>query len=55
MSDEHAIIQRVYAAKSDSVAADLLISDYLPFIKAQVAKVMKRQSIFNKTMNTVSQ
>lgn len=42
MSDEHAIIQRVYAAKSDSVAADLLISDYLPFIKAQVAKIMKR-------------
>lgn len=42
MSDEHAIIQRVYEAKDDSMAADLLISDYLPFIKAQVTKVMKR-------------
>lgn len=42
MSDEHVIIQRVYEAKDDSEAADLLISDYLPFIKAQVTKVMKR-------------
>ena len=42
MSDEHAIIQRVYDAKDDSMAADLLISDYLPFIKAQVTKEMKR-------------
>ncbi len=42
MSDEHAIIQRVYEAKDDSMVADLLISDYLPFIKSQVTKVMKR-------------
>ena len=28
MSDDHVIIQRVYEAKGDSMAADLLISDY---------------------------
>lgn len=42
MGEEHSIVQRVYAAKDDSVAADTLIADYLPFIKAQVVKVMKR-------------
>lgn len=42
MSEEHSIIQRVYEAKGDMTAADLFISDYIPFIKAQVSKVMKR-------------
>ena len=42
MSEEHSIVQRVYLAKGDMIAADDLISDYLPFIKAQVTKVMKR-------------
>ncbi len=42
MSEEHEIVQRVYAAKGDMEAADGFISDYLPFIKAQVSKVMKR-------------
>lgn len=42
MSEEHSIVQRVYLAKGDMMAADDLISDYLPFIKAQVTKVMKR-------------
>lgn len=42
MGEEHEIVQRVYAAKGDMEAADLFISDYLPFIKAQVSKVMKR-------------
>ncbi|PJH64154.1 hypothetical protein, partial [Salmonella enterica] len=42
MSEEHSIVQLVYAAKNDMEAADALISDYLPFIKAQVVKVMKR-------------
>ena len=34
MSEEHEIVQRVYDAKGDMEAADLFISDYLPFIKA---------------------
>lgn len=42
MKEEHPIVQRVYAAKADMIAADELISDYLPFIKAEAAKVMKR-------------
>lgn len=42
MSEEHEIVQRVYDAKGDMLAADALITDYLPFIKAQVSKVMKR-------------
>lgn len=42
MSEENEIIQRVYDAKSDIHAADSLITDYLPFIKAQVSGVMKR-------------
>lgn len=42
MSEEHSIVQRVYDAKGDMGAADSLISDYLPFIKAQVSKIMKR-------------
>lgn len=42
MSEEHSIVQHVYLAKGDMIAADDLISDYLPFIKAQVTKVMKR-------------
>lgn len=42
MSDENKIVQRVYDAKNDMHAADSLITDYLPFIKAQVSGVMKR-------------
>ena len=42
MGEEHEIVQRVYDAKGNSEAADLFISDYLPFIKVQVSKVMKR-------------
>lgn len=42
MTEEHTIVHRVYAAKGDMKAADDLISDYLPFIKAEAAKVMKR-------------
>lgn len=42
MKEEHPIVQRVYAAKADMIVADELISDYLPFIKAEAAKVMKR-------------
>ena len=43
MNEEHSIIQRVYDAKDDMTAADSFISDYIPFIKAQVSKLMKRR------------
>ena len=42
MSDENTIVQRVYEAKEDMLIADALISDYMPFIMAQVSNVMKR-------------
>lgn len=42
MNEEHSIIQRVYDAKDDMTAADSFISDYIPFIKAQVSKLTKR-------------
>ena len=42
MNDEHKIIQQVYAAKEDIQAADDLIRAYLPFIKAETAKFLKR-------------
>lgn len=42
MNDEHKIIQQVYAAKEDMEAADRLIGTYMPFIKAETAKFLKR-------------
>ena len=42
MNDEHKIIQQVYAAKEDMKAADRLIGSYMPFIKAETAKFLKR-------------
>ena len=48
MGEEHEIVQRVYDAKGNSEAADLFISDYLPFIKVQVSKVMKRPVNINQ-------
>jgi len=45
MKEEHEIIQRVYRAKEDTNTADELIKDYLPFIKAEAAKHMKRSCI----------
>ena len=41
-SDAHQIISRVYKAKTDSHAADELISDYMPFIKSETAKFLNR-------------
>ncbi|MGI6161502.1 MAG: sigma factor [Christensenellales bacterium] len=35
---KHEIVDRVYAAKGNSLAADKLIYDYLPFIKAEASK-----------------
>ena len=45
MRDEHKIIQQVYAAKEDVEAADRLIGIYMPFIKAETAKFLKRPPI----------
>ncbi len=45
MNDQHQIIQQVYAAKEDGQAADRLIGDYMPFIKAETAKFLKRPPI----------
>lgn len=39
---EHDIIARVYAAKEDAQAADELVRQYLPFIKYETAKFLKR-------------
>ena len=41
-SESHQIISRVYEAKTDSRAADELISSYMPFIKSETAKFLKR-------------
>ena len=45
MNDEHKIIEQVYAAKEDIQAADQLINTYLPFIRAETAKYLKRPPI----------
>lgn len=45
MKEEHRIIQRVYKAKEDTKAADELIGAYLPFIKSEAAKHLKRPCI----------
>ena len=42
MNEENEIVQLVYEAKDDSVAADRLVEQYLPFIKSEVAKFIKR-------------
>ena len=42
MNDQHNIIQQVYAAKESVQKADQLIGDYMPFIKAETAKFLKR-------------
>ena len=41
MNEEHGILEQVYAAKESVQAADQLIGDYLPFIRAE--DVYKRQ------------
>lgn len=42
MKEEYQIVQLVYSAKDDSAAADRLVEQYLPFIKAEAAKFIKR-------------
>ena len=41
--DVQQLISRVMTAKSDSAAADALIADYMPFIKAETARFLNRQ------------
>ena len=45
MNDEHKIIQQVYEAKKDVQAADQLIRTYMPFIRAETAKFLKRPPV----------
>lgn len=45
MNNEHKIVQQVYAAKEDVQAADRLIGTYLPFIKTETAKFLKRPPV----------
>lgn len=45
MSDEHKIIQQVYEAKEDTQTADRFISAYMPFIKTETAKFLKRPPV----------
>ena len=45
MNDEHNIIQQVYAAKEDMQEADRLIGAYMPFIKSETAKFLRRPPI----------
>ncbi|HIW15567.1 MAG: sigma-70 family RNA polymerase sigma factor [Acutalibacteraceae bacterium] len=45
MNDEQKIIEQVYKAKINVEQADYLINDYLPFIRAETAKFLKRPPI----------
>ena len=45
MNDEQKIIEQVYKAKMNVEQADCLINDYLPFIRAETAKFLKRPPI----------
>ena len=41
-SDAQVLISRVYQAKTDNQTADRLIADYMPFIRSETAKFLKR-------------
>ncbi len=45
MNDGHKIIEQVYAAKEDVQEADRLIGTYMPFIRAETAKFLKRPPV----------
>lgn len=45
MREEHEIVQLVYAAQNNPIAADELINKYMPFIKSETAKFMKRMPV----------
>ncbi len=42
MSCEHEIVAQVCAAKEDNCAADRLVSQYMPFIKSETARFIRR-------------
>lgn len=42
MHNEHEILAQVAAAKGDSLAADELVRKYLPFIRAEAARTVRR-------------
>jgi len=42
MQNEHQIVAQVYAAKKDNQKADELISQYIPFIKAETSRFIAR-------------
>ena len=42
MKQEHELVAQVYAARSDTLAADQLVRQYLPFIKSETAKFIHR-------------
>ena len=45
MNDAHKIVEQVHGGKEDVQAADRLIGAYLPFIKAETARFLKRPPI----------
>ena len=45
MNEEPAIIRQVYAAKTDREEADRLIGAYMPFIRSETAKFLKRPPV----------
>jgi len=42
LSNTATIVQRVHEAKGDSIVADKIIMDYLPFIKSETSKIIGR-------------
>ena len=42
MNQEHDLAEQVYAAKKNTLAADALVRQYLPFIKSETAKFIHR-------------
>ena len=45
MSGGHELVEQVYAAKTDSDAADALIRQYMGFIRAEAAKFLHRAPV----------
>ncbi|QDW73817.1 RNA polymerase subunit sigma [Lachnospiraceae bacterium KGMB03038] len=45
MNQEHEIVRRIAEAKTNTEAADRLVRDYLPFIKAETAKFLHRPPV----------
>ena len=45
MSGGHELTEQVYAAKTDSEAADALIRQYMGFIRAEAAKFLHRAPV----------